>query len=614
MKQFVVMALFVVAPALLVAQGVDRVEIGKKAKAATALVEVSGGLQHGSAFCVHASGLFLTNSHVVDGAKDVKIILNSSLKNEEIVKAFVVREDKNLDLALLRIEDKATIPVPLGLGSSEELAELTEVIAVGFPFGKNLAFGKDNYPAVSVNLGRITSLRFNKGQLERIQLDAAINPGNSGGPVLDVNGKVVGVVVSGVKGAAVNFAIPVSHVRRFLAKPDVDVALPAISFENRFKPAEFKVRVAKLVSNGETDDVEVIISLTNGKKREFKMTASDGLFRAKIAVLQPNESPSTVGVVFTYESGKLEGTTFDRAIKIGTKETKLSSLQRLSFSPIPTATLANGKTLTGNLGGLERLTVTLGAETFTIDPTRAVDMTIQTEPEVRGVEVTVVVRGDKKEFARITKYLGFLELPADVTSKPASSTRKAHDSNLVRNGSFEQGPAVDSGRGYRTLNAGSAELPEWTVTHGDIDVNTTLWQHADGDRSLDMNGYNRGGISQTIPTVVGKKYFVTFWMAGNPNPLRDPRRMRVSAAGTQADFSFDDDKTEFKNMGWVKRSWTFTANDSKTTLTFDSLVEEGNGPALDNVIVVPFDGISEREPVDDTQTTPRPSKRDNPNK
>src|SRR5262249_61260427 len=140
---------------------------------------------------------------------------------QKVLKAKVVRQDQNLDLALLRVEGETDLPA-LALGSDEDLTELEEVVACGFPFGTALALAKGEYPAISISVGSVTALRRGKDKaLSRIQLDAALNPGNSGGPVLDRQGKVVGVVVSGVRWAGVNMAIPVSHLQRFLARPEI---------------------------------------------------------------------------------------------------------------------------------------------------------------------------------------------------------------------------------------------------------------------------------------------------------------------------------------------------------------------------------------------------------
>ena len=128
------------------------VQIGRLGKAATALVEcdLRGGKGHGSAFCIHPSGLFVTNEHVVAGSTAVRLVLDPSLKTQKVVKARVVRIDRENDLALLRAEGVEALPV-LALGDGGGLEELEEVVACGFPFGRSLTVSKDDYPAVSIN-------------------------------------------------------------------------------------------------------------------------------------------------------------------------------------------------------------------------------------------------------------------------------------------------------------------------------------------------------------------------------------------------------------------------------------------------------------------------------
>ena len=91
----------------------------------------------GTAFCIHSSGLFVTNEHVVRIAEkvDVVLVLDPSLETQRILKAKVVRVDKDLDLALLRVDGAKDLPT-LSLGSVDGLAELSEVIACGFPLGR----------------------------------------------------------------------------------------------------------------------------------------------------------------------------------------------------------------------------------------------------------------------------------------------------------------------------------------------------------------------------------------------------------------------------------------------------------------------------------------------
>ncbi|MBC1197743.1 choice-of-anchor C family protein, partial [Microcystis aeruginosa BLCCF158] len=159
--------------------------------------------------------------------------------------------------------------------------------------------------------------------------------------------------------------------------------------------------------------------------------------------------------------------------------------------------------------------------------------------------------------------------------------------NLITNGSFEIGPDPS---GYLPLNPGSTAITGWTVTRDQIDY-TAYWVDADGDRSLDLNGSpGVGGIAQTFSTIAGQQYLVSFALAGNTYSGTPIRQLGVSAAGQSEVFSFDTTGFSDDNMGWVNKTWVFTATASTTTLEFYSLsIEPENaafGPALDNVSVI----------------------------
>ena len=107
--------------------------------------------------------------------------------------------------------------------------------------------------------------------------------------------------------------------------------------------------------------------------------------------------------------------------------------------------------------------------------------------------------------------------------------------NLVVNGSFEDGVGTyDGGNGvdFVTLKAGSTGITGWTIILSSIDYDGSYWQASDGGRSLDLEGAggDLGGVSQTISTVPGKAYVLTFDMAGNPDPgagVSPIKKMRV---------------------------------------------------------------------------------------
>ncbi|MFM2027034.1 MAG: hypothetical protein RLZZ339_1751 [Cyanobacteriota bacterium] len=168
---------------------------------------------------------------------------------------------------------------------------------------------------------------------------------------------------------------------------------------------------------------------------------------------------------------------------------------------------------------------------------------------------------------------------------------------LITNGSFENGVPIPPGDltttpigGFLSLFSGdSTSITGWTVGGNStpaVDYISTLWDAADGVRSIDLNGAGTGSISQVINTEIGKTYRVTFDLAGNPTAPPDTKLMQVSAAGAFQDFSFDITGKSTTNMGWVSKSWDFTATGTTTTLQFSGINSGAAGAALDNVSVM----------------------------
>lgn len=196
----------------------------------------------------------------------------------------------------------------------------------------------------------------------------------------------------------------------------------------------------------------------------------------------------------------------------------------------------------------------------------------------------------------------FALLACSSTLLLASGASAQSPDSLIVNGSFEDGPAVES---FLNLTEGTRSLPGWVVTGEGVDyVSVRYWISADGKRAIDLDGsarsastppYVRGGIAQTFATKPGARYRVTFDLAGNPNQLPRVKPFSVSAAGQSAELSFDATGRNARNMGWQKTTWTFTAKEPNTTLEFRSLTASphtGYGAAIDNVAVVPEDAPS----------------------
>ena len=159
----------------------------------------------GSGFIVDASGIVLTNAHVVSGADSVTV----TLKDGRTLQGDVRGVDEPSDLAVVKI-DGSDLPVaPLGNSSDVEVGDWA--IAVGNPLGL------DN----TVTLGIVSTLNRSSAQigipdkrLDFIQTDAAINPGNSGGPLLNQAGEVIGINTAiRADAEGIGFAIPIDAVK-----------------------------------------------------------------------------------------------------------------------------------------------------------------------------------------------------------------------------------------------------------------------------------------------------------------------------------------------------------------------------------------------------------------
>jgi serine protease Do len=156
----------------------------------------------GSGVIVDPKGYVVTNSHVVEGAESVEVILSDGRRFEAVKWA----ADSMTDLAVVQIEGE-DLPFAHFLNNSlEKLEELEEVIAVGNAFA--LPGGPTWTKGVVSYLGRSIEMSSDVVLYDLIQTDAAINPGNSGGPLVNMAGQVVGINTAIIAGAEnIGFAI-----------------------------------------------------------------------------------------------------------------------------------------------------------------------------------------------------------------------------------------------------------------------------------------------------------------------------------------------------------------------------------------------------------------------
>jgi len=159
----------------------------------------------GTAFFINNRGHLLTNNHVVEGCTLNKIVY----KNNDY-EAKLIATDKALDLALLKTEIN---PKSFINFSKEGANKLNKIYVAGYPLGKSLS------DDLKITSGIVSSLKGYDDNSNEIQIDAPINPGNSGGPIINENGDLVAIAVSGLakdQTEGINFGIKSSAAELFL--------------------------------------------------------------------------------------------------------------------------------------------------------------------------------------------------------------------------------------------------------------------------------------------------------------------------------------------------------------------------------------------------------------
>ena len=281
----------------------------------------------GSGFVIDKEGHVVTNFHVVDGATDIEL----SFSNQDTVKATIVGTDASTDLALLKVDVDAQALTPLALADSDNVEVGEPVVAIGNPFGLERTVTAGIVSALQREVRAPNSFTID----HVIQTDAPINSGNSGGPLIDADGRVIGVnsqietANGGGGNVGIGFAVPSNTVKSVVAqllddgqvdRPYVGVTLQEIDpnvAEVLKLPADKGVLVGAVQDNSPADkagieggETEVVVAGQTYQIGGDMIVAMDGKdvatvddLREAIASHKPGQ---TVRVTVVHADGERE--------------------------------------------------------------------------------------------------------------------------------------------------------------------------------------------------------------------------------------------------------------------------------------------------------------------
>lgn len=243
------------------------------------------------------SGVLLTSAHVVGNAREVAVILKPQKDGENVTKVHAVpgrvrKLDPVRDLALVEVESVPAYIATIPLGSMSEAQVGADVHTIGHPEGQTWTYTK----------GLISQVRpgyeWRHHKVDVIQTQTPINPGNSGGPLISDGGRLIGVNFFKQQGEALNFAVAISDVERFLKAaqdgaydPPSAVAAaagpakpcePKVAYEGRNKENNAFIRTVDTDCTGKVD-AALIVPDDKSKPIELRLDANkDGKIDAWI--------------------------------------------------------------------------------------------------------------------------------------------------------------------------------------------------------------------------------------------------------------------------------------------------------------------------------------------
>jgi len=419
----------------------DRPRALESARKATALVAtVRGPL--GTAFCIDPQGLFLTLDEVANppsasvtthfeydkgyelsGTREERspktvpmaLVLNLGTPDVKQLPVRILWKDKESRLALLKADPKEPLPT-LELANGGTVVPGKEAVALGLAFVSRIPnLAASPTPTVRARPGRVTSIRERRGRPWFYQLDSTPPPGYSGGPVLDPQGRVIGMIVEGLPGTDIHYILPVDTTAAPFAMVVVDFEPPPLLFRDRHSPMDWTVRIYSKTLL--TKDATVEIRLGTGSACRIFPARPTGerVYTARVVPVAVGEA-DPVGLTLEMAREPVRATVADREMQVGGTAIRLSELRRVEQGPEPRALTADGRRLLGPVAGLGILEGRRDKPGVVLDARRAPMIFLECPaPDAEPIEAEVVVKKGREVLGRVRKTLGYTDPPFETS-------------------------------------------------------------------------------------------------------------------------------------------------------------------------------------------------------
>jgi hypothetical protein len=291
---------------------------------AVGVLLVADGKQLGTAVCVTPQGHFLTAAEALKGAKTAKIVIAPGTGAQQILPATLANLQSDVGVAMLKVESETPltalpIAAPDGLKAGSKLRAIAANGAGSYESAEDL-------PELEPVEGTVTNVTQLGERIGAIQWQAALKTGASGGPVLDKEGRLIGLISTKLANLGIQLVIPSTVFEAIELKPMLTVAADPIPLAEIAKPRVLQARIAFPGVEPEAFDLSLAIGAPGQAKRKIPFTVKAGMHEASFVPVPNDGEFKRLRVIVVLKDGSVRGLILDQTVMVGEEELSLSQI------------------------------------------------------------------------------------------------------------------------------------------------------------------------------------------------------------------------------------------------------------------------------------------------